>query len=1073
MKKTISIILLILLGTLSSLHAQDAHRTAATKVGDALNQLPAANEALFSRLMEDLLSTGQEGVLMLAQRLRSDGTSLPQAEYALDGMVQYVTRPGVEDGIRTEVAHHYAKALEQTEDPLIKAFFIRQLQLLGSPESLNDLAPYMFSEDLGGTAIRAITAIGGPAAVDLLLSAPLRAETITGLGRLGSPLAEKLLMSLAQTGNKEQLPLVWQALSRCGTMAAFDVMANAPAYDFLHYLERVATADPKKATRALRSLIKPGNDSQVRCFALSLLLDLQQEKEMRSVLRALNDADRSYRRTALEGTRTFLSPVVNSAVMKKMKRLSAPALADVIDWLGTQRNPALIPYIADPWLAHEDLEVASASARAILNTPGEHSPQILAGMLISPDSLRTDLALECLLASGGDVVQSVLNVYPHTSTAGKTAALALLGARKSRANEPLVLEALKDPDPEVRLAAARGLSGVVRPENRETYFRLLENSPEELTEPLQQAVLASLFGYGAEEQYDILMARMQQAGAGSQSLYYAPLAGTGTKRAVDFLSDRYLEEGNIQDYIALINQWNPAGAQKVIFLRKALERVDRPEDIVALLGQMRNTGAFQAMVASAPYLESGHKDIALTAAMNIYRLAVNHKEFHGQQVTAWMEKVLQILEKADYTDSIYDIQNVKKYLAELPEDRGFEQIFNEKDLEGWQGLVGNPVSRNKMDPKELARAQEEADKVAFSQWVVEDGKLLFLGKGDNLCTKKAYGDFEMYVDWLLYPEGPEADAGIYLRGSPQVQIWDTARVHVGAQVGSGGLYNNAKNPSAPTHVADNRLGEWNSFFIRMEGERVTVFLNGELVVDNVIMENYWDRSQPIFPYGAIELQAHGSKVAYRDIYVRELERPQPFTLSAEEEAEGFQILFDGTTLHQWTGNTTDYFTRDGVLEVRPTDQGFGDLYTVKEYDDFIFRFEFKLTPGANNGVGIRTPGTGDAAYEGMEIQILDHYDPIYQPWLLDHQYHGSVYGVIPAHNRDALRPVGEWNQEEIYVKGTYIRVTLNGEVITEGDISAGPIDGREHPGLERKGGKIGFLGHGSRLWFRNIRIKEL
>ena len=246
MKKTISIILLILLGTLSSLHAQDAHRTAATKVGDALNQLPAANEALFSRLMEDLLSTGEEGVLMLAQRLRSDGTSLPQAEYALDGMVQYVTRPDVEENVRTKVAHHYAKALEQTEDPLIKAFFIRQLQLLGSPESLNELAPYMFSEDLGGTAIRAITAIGGPAAIDLLLSAPLRAETITGLGRLGSPLAEKMLMSLAQTGNKEQLPLVWQALSRCGTMAAFDVMANAPAYDFLHYLERVATADPKK-----------------------------------------------------------------------------------------------------------------------------------------------------------------------------------------------------------------------------------------------------------------------------------------------------------------------------------------------------------------------------------------------------------------------------------------------------------------------------------------------------------------------------------------------------------------------------------------------------------------------------------------------------------------------------------------------------------------------------------------------------------------------------------------------------------------------------------------------------------
>ncbi len=1073
MKRTISVILLILLGTLSSLHAQDAQRAASTKVGDALNQLPAANEALFSRLMEDLLSTGEEGVLMLAQKLRSDGTSLPQAEYALDGMVQYVTRPGVDEKVRTELARSYVKALDKTEDPIIKAFFIRQLQLLGSPESLNALAPYMFSDELGGAAIGAVTAIGGETALQLLLGAPLRAETITGLGKLGSPLAEKMLMSLAQTGNEQQRPLAFQALSQCGTMAAFDVMANAPAFDFLTFLQRVAPSDPGKATKALKSLIKSGNDSQTRCFALSLLIGLHQEEAMRTVLKALNDTDGSYRRTALEGTRAFISPVVNSAVMKKMKRLSAPALADVLDWLGEQSNPALIPYIADPWLNHEDLQVAEASARAILNTGTDQGTALLAGLLTNTDPLRTDLALKCLLASKGNVIQAVIDIYPQTSVPGRSAALALLGARKSRANEPLVLEALEDPSPEVRLAAASALSGVARPDNRDTYFRLLEAAAPELIEPLQQAVMASLYGLDPEAQFDILSSRMQQAGPLQRSLYYAPLAATGTKRAVDLLSELYLEEGNAEAYIALINGWSPAGAQKVIYLRKGLDHFTEPEQTGALLAQMRNTGAFQAMVASAPYLDSAHPEVSLAAAMNIYRLAVNNPDFYGPLVKEWMEKVVKIMEQAGYPDSIYDIQNVKKYLAGIPEEKGFERIFNEKDLDGWQGLVGNPISRSKMKPQELAKAQKEADKVAFSQWVVEDGKLLFLGIGDNLCTTKDYGDFEMYVDWLLYPEGPEADAGIYLRGSPQVQIWDTARVHVGAQVGSGGLYNNAKNPSAPLLVADNRLGEWNSFFIRMQGERVTVYLNGELVVDNVVMENYWDRSQPIFPYGAIELQAHGSKVAYRDIYVRELRRPEPFKLSPEEEADGFTVLFDGTTLHQWTGNKTDYLTRDGVLEVRPAGQGFGDLYTAKDYSDFVFRFEFKLTPGANNGVGIRTPGTGDAAYEGMEIQILDHFDPIYQPWLLDYQYHGSVYGVIPAHNRNALRPIGEWNQEEIYVKGTYIRVTLNGEVITEGDISAGPVDDREHPGLERTGGKIGFLGHGSRLWLRNIRIKEL
>ncbi|MCK9302857.1 MAG: DUF1080 domain-containing protein, partial [Bacteroidales bacterium] len=308
---------------------------------------------------------------------------------------------------------------------------------------------------------------------------------------------------------------------------------------------------------------------------------------------------------------------------------------------------------------------------------------------------------------------------------------------------------------------------------------------------------------------------------------------------------------------------------------------------------------------------------------------------------------------------------------------------------------------------------------------------------------------------------------------PQVQIWDTARIDVGAQVGSGGLYNNIVNVSKPLKVADNKLGEWNSFFIKMVGERVTVYLNGELVVDNTVMENYWSRNQPIFDKGAIELQAHGSKVLYRDVYVRELPVVEPYKLNAEEAAEGFELLFDGTSLHKWMGNKTDYITENGVIAVRPTGQGFGDLYTVDEYDDFVFRFEFKLTPGANNGVGIRTPGVGDAAYVGMEIQILDHHNEIYQPWLKNYQYHGSVYGVIPAQNQNAFRPVGEWNEEEIYAKGNYIRVTLNGVVITEGDISSGPVDGREHPGLFNKSGKIGFLGHGSELWSKNIRVKRI
>jgi hypothetical protein len=376
-----------------------------------------------------------------------------------------------------------------------------------------------------------------------------------------------------------------------------------------------------------------------------------------------------------------------------------------------------------------------------------------------------------------------------------------------------------------------------------------------------------------------------------------------------------------------------------------------------------------------------------------------------------------------------------------------------------------------MKPAELAKKQIEANKKVAGNWSVKDGCIWFNGVGDNLCSIKQYGDFEMLVDWKITKKG---DSGIYLRGSPQVQIWDTSRVEVGAQVGSGGLYNNQKNLSKPLKVADNPVGDWNTFRIVMIGEKVSVWLNGELVVDNVTLENYWDRSIPIFPAGPIELQAHGTDLAFRDIYIREISEKE-FNLTPDEKSQGFTSLFNGRNLDNWVGNKQSYAAEDGMIVIKPVDDSGGNLYTEKEFSDFIFRFEFQLTPAANNGIGIRAPLTGDAAYVGMEIQVLDNTDPVYAN-LQPYQYHGSVYGVIPA-RREFLKPLGEWNYEEITAKGTKITVVLNGTTIVDGDIAGprdnGTMDHKEHPGLKNKTGHIGFLGHGSLVRFRNIRIKEL
>jgi len=408
----------------------------------------------------------------------------------------------------------------------------------------------------------------------------------------------------------------------------------------------------------------------------------------------------------------------------------------------------------------------------------------------------------------------------------------------------------------------------------------------------------------------------------------------------------------------------------------------------------------------------------------------------------------------------------EKGLNQAPE--GFVALFNGKDLTGWKGLLAgpydNPIKRAKLSPDALAKEQAKADKSMHEHWKVADGILEFDGKGFSLATLRDYEDFELLVDWKIV--NPRGDSGIYLRGTPQVQIWDPGQ----HKIGSGGLYNNKKNPSKPAMIADNPIGQWNTFRIKMVGELVTIHLNGKLIVDNVVLENYWDRSRPIFPSEQIELQCHGDPIHFRNIYIREIPRDEGTRgLTKEEKAAGFVSLFNGKDLTGWIGDTNGYIAKDGRIIC----QKGGNEYAKDEYSDFIFRFEFKLTPGANNGLGIRTPLNVNAAYQGMELQILDDTADQYRN-LHPYQYHGSIYGVVPV-IRGCQKPVGQWNYQEVMAKGGRIRVKLNGGLVIDADISkiTKTMDKRPHPGLHREKGYIGFLGHGAQLEFRNIRIKDL
>jgi hypothetical protein len=214
-------------------------------------------------------------------------------------------------------------------------------------------------------------------------------------------------------------------------------------------------------------------------------------------------------------------------------------------------------------------------------------------------------------------------------------------------------------------------------------------------------------------------------------------------------------------------------------------------------------------------------------------------------------------------------------------------------------------------------------------------------------------------------------------------------------------------------------------------------------------------------------------VEFRRLKIREIKDAAAAGAPAAGEA-GFVPLFDGRSLAGWQGDVAGYQVVDG--EIRSVKGVGGNLLTKREFGDFVLRFDFRLTPGANNGLGVRAPAKGNAAFEGMELQILDDGHPKYAD-LKDWQVHGSIYGVVAA-KRGCLKPVGEWNSEEVTVRGSQVTVAVNGVTILDTDVApfrdGGPTrDGQPHPGLARTAGHIGFLGHGDEVHFKNIRIQEL
>jgi len=1122
--KNILVVILALFLTMPSF-AQD-NRRLETKVADVLAQFPAQNGEHSAKLMLQIIETGAPGIAKFCDMIVPPGSGNDtQARFALESLAQYAGAQNREID-RKLVESSILAALQKATDKEVKAFFIRRLQYCGSTETVAAMETYLNSTDLYEPALAALFSNGSADAGKIILkNAPDKKDQqllsmVKVLGQLKYQPAERFLIDLTKTVKVALLKHVYASLANIGGKASFstfEAAAKAAKYQYdyaetmiayLQYANRLAQQGETKLSSQIGATVMKNCTADNQLVYRSSALAIPGFGSNALFLKEIQNKNKAYRNAVLTNAAKQLSSSTVGSWIAAMKKVPVETQAEIIHFLANRPESEVLQKTILPTLSSGDETIRVEGIRSLAHNQKANAVPVLLEQLKKAKSANEFVEIENALlntcsAKETNQLAAQLNV---SGNEGKVVLIHVLGARRATETFDAIMKLCQSENADVKDAAFAALANVSKAENATELIATLKKTIDKKSVEKIQNALITIYSGTTKPDAGLILKEIQNGG---QTEKFIPVLsslndpkalktvagllknGNSSEREAAFVSlsnwtdtkaaphlfaafinpeMKSFRNEALKSYLRITLESDLPADQKLLMIEKLMPECVTTSEKESVIQAARNVKTFLSLVFVSTYLDDPElSDVAASTTKALALPSSGKKNgLTGEFVADVLKKVMG---KMVGPDSQYDVIDLREYLEKMPKEKGFVSIFNGTDLNGWHGLVKNPVLRAKMKPEEIAKEQVAADTKMLTNWAVKDGCIVFNGEGDNLCTKKMYGDFEMIVDWKISKNG---DSGIYLRGAPQVQIWDTARVDVGAQVGSGGLYNNQKNPSKPLVLADNAIGDWNTFRIKMVGERVTVFLNGILVVDNVVMENYWDRTLPIFPKDAIELQAHGTDLAFRNIFVKELNTEEA-QLSDQEKAEGFNLLFNGKNLDNWQGNKVDYAAEDGVILVNPKEGNHGNLYTEKEYSDFVFRFEFQLTPGANNGLGIHTPLEGDAAYVGKELQILDNTADIYKD-LQSYQYHGSVYGVIPA-KREFLKPVGDWNYEEVIVKGDDIKITLNGTVIVDGNMKEasknGTADHKEHPGLLRHKGYIGFLGHGSELKFRNIRIKEL
>ena len=1097
-----------------------------SKVAEVLNKFPAQNSLQRDQLSADLIQLGSDGILIVCRTLVPPGTGDDtNARFALNGLSIYTNR-GEAEKDRLLYAKALIKGLKSANDNEVKAFLIRQLQLVGKDESVKTLSKYLKDERLCEPATQALYTIGSEKAKKILVKSLTsvknqnRPTIIKALGDLRCKSATKKLLKYAESNNKKIRQTALYALANIGDPSADKVLSRQSitisAYErttvpnnYLLFAKRLGeTGNKKKAIQICRQMIdsySSNTESNISISALTVLVDILGENALDDLLKALDSYNELLQAGVLDLSEKIPGEAATTRWIKKMDEVTPVTKAKIVSMLGSRGDETAIPVLVES-LQDSDPQVRLAAISAITKLKKSEGITDLLSAMKEADDEELKLIQTSLLTLNTDKVITASAATIHSMPwAAQITLLEIFAERRAKTKADVVWDLTSNENADVRLEAIKTFEKLATKNDLQKLVKLLQQTKnEEEIAATQKAIAKSvadipdsnnrlneflkllklvknekqkgLFDpfaeFGETNGLELIVQLTQNKKSDIQNNAIRTLANwqvfEASNHQIELVKNLESVESKTQllrGYLRLTRDSEMPDYKKVELLKEAMAAINDSKNQKLVLRGLSEIISIESVKYVASFMNE--KELKNYAAMMVRRISLPKPD--GKDGLSSPELISILRKAASIIDNKVEQEKINNYLNTLLTNFGFVQVFNEEDLRGWKGLVESPPKRSKMSAEELSRKQAIADSLMHAHWKVQkDGVLFFDGGGQSLCTAKDYQDFEMFVDWKIQKEG---DSGIYLRGSPQVQIWDPAQW----PEGSGGLYNNQKNPRKPLVKADNPIGEWNTFRIIMIGEKVTVYLNDVLVVDNVILENYWERDKPIYPTGQIELQNHNNPLYFRNIYIREIKERKNFRgLSSREKEEGFELLFNGKDMTGWTGDTTGYSAENGKIVIHP-EKSSGNLFTEKEYSDFILRFEFKLTPGANNGLGIRAPLKGNAAYEGMELQILENTHPKYDK-LKSYQYHGSIYGVVPA-RRGFLNPVGNWNFQEVIAEGKEIRVILNGETIVRTNIedasNSGTLDGRDHPGLKRVKGHIGFLGHGDHVEFRNLRIREL